>query len=255
MAADAAAQEAAAQAAEEAADEDEEVGESSASAARRKKKTSKDEDDDEEMPDVEEEEEAPVKTRRRRASRATTEVNLKVVGKRKRKSTTIEDTESEFEEIEEEDVEEEVVTVRATRTRKPTKAQLAKQKAEEKRNMDEDDEFNPDNFIDPAYRPAPGQIAFCADCECRFTVTPYSRSADDGEGLLCHPCGKKSAPVEKAARKKKQATRTNKKTTHVLSLMVTLAESSPSRKYASTLSRSTSTMLRLLGTLVPTIST
>lgn len=218
MAADAVAQEAAeaaAQDAEEAVDEDEEVGESSASAARRKKKTSKDEDDDEEMPDMEEEEEEEeqeeeevVKRKRGRASRATTEINLKVVGKRKRKSTTIKDTESEFEEEEEE---EKVITVRATRNRKPTKAQLAKKKAEERRRMDEDDDFDPDNSIDPAYRPVPGQIAFCADCECRFTVTPYSRPSDDGEGLLCHPCGKKGAPVEKAARKKKQATRTNKK--------------------------------------------
>ncbi|KAF3118307.1 hypothetical protein TWF103_000322 [Orbilia oligospora] len=189
-------------------DEDEEIGESSASAARRKKKISKDEDNDEEMLDVEEEEEEePVRTRRGRASRATTKIDLKVVGKRKRKSTTVKDTESEFEEIEEE----EIVTVRATRTRKPTKAQLAKKKAEEQRKLEEDDEFNPDNFLDPAFRPVPGQIAFCAECECRFTVTPYSRSADDGEGLLCHTCGKKGAPAEKAARKKKQTTRTNKK--------------------------------------------
>ncbi|KAK6510928.1 hypothetical protein TWF506_010016 [Arthrobotrys conoides] len=199
----------AAEAAEEV-DEDDEVGESSASAARRKKKKKRSEDEDEEMLDFEEEEEEePVKTRRGRSSRATTEIKLKVVGKRKRKSTAVKDTESEFEEVEEE----EIVTVRATRTRKPTKAQLAKKKAEEQRQLEEDDEFNPDNFLDPAFRPAPGQIAFCADCECRFTVTPYSRSADDGEGLLCHTCGKKGAPAEKAARKKKQTNRTNKKST------------------------------------------
>ncbi|KAK6334732.1 hypothetical protein TWF718_010180 [Orbilia javanica] len=214
MAVDAAAQEAAEasiQATEDAADEEEETGEASASAARRKKKVSRDEDDDEEMQDFEEEEEEEpkaTKPRRGRPSRATTEIKLVAAGKRKRRPTIVEDTESEFEDEEEE---EEVVKTRATRTRKPTKAQLEKKKAEERRRLEEDDEFNPDNFIDPAFRPAPGQIAFCADCECRFTVTPYSRSSTDGEGLLCHTCGKKSAPVEKAARKKKQATRTNKK--------------------------------------------
>ncbi|KAK6497777.1 hypothetical protein TWF481_012179 [Arthrobotrys musiformis] len=199
---------------EEGADENEEVGESSAAAGSRRRqnrKSTKDEDDDEQMLDIEyleeeEEEEEVVKPRRGRASRATTEINLKVGGKRKRKSTTVKDTESEFEEEEEDEyVEEEVVTTRATRARKPTKAELKKKKAEEERRRGEDD------LADELPRPQPGQIAFCASCQNRFTVTAYSRASEDGEGLLCHPCGKKDAPVEKAARKRKQTTRTNKK--------------------------------------------
>jgi DNA repair protein RAD7 len=51
--------------------------------------------------------------------------------------------------------------------------------------------------------PIPGQIAFCADCESRFTVTAYSRAAEDGEGLMCGPCGKKSAKADKEVKKKR----------------------------------------------------
>ncbi|KAK6354342.1 hypothetical protein TWF730_008749 [Orbilia blumenaviensis] len=197
---------------EEDEDWDEEVGESSATASVHRKKTSKapDEDNDEEMLDVEEEE--PIKTRRGRPSRAaaTTEIKLTVASKRKRKSTaTVKDSEDEFEE--EDEAEEELVAVRATRSRKPTKAQLKRKKAEERRRMEEEEGSDFEDPTNSASAPVPGQIAFCADCDCRFTVTPYSRSSDSGDGLLCYKCGNKNAPAEKVARKKKQTTRTNKK--------------------------------------------
>ncbi|KAF3937589.1 hypothetical protein ABW19_dt0200840 [Dactylella cylindrospora] len=59
--------------------------------------------------------------------------------------------------------------------------------------------------------PAPGQIAFCAECNCRFTVTPYSRAGPDGTSLLCNACGKKTAPIEAVEKKKRQVSRVNKK--------------------------------------------
>ncbi|KAK6529142.1 hypothetical protein TWF694_004354 [Orbilia ellipsospora] len=128
---------------------------------------------------------------RKRKRMTTVEVSLVALG---------EDSESEPEET----------PVRSKK--KPTKAQLKKMKEREaRRNGDE--EADSDSGMD-LYRvsvPVPGQIAFCAECNCRFTVTPYSREGPDGEGLLCHACGKKSAPIEKAENKKKQVTRTNKK--------------------------------------------
>lgn len=64
---------------------------------------------------------------------------------------------------------------------------------------DEDDDFSP-------YQksiPTPGQIAFCFECESRFTVTPYSKASSDGDGLLCSPCGRKTAKQDQAVKKKR----------------------------------------------------
>ncbi|KAK6334089.1 hypothetical protein TWF696_002591 [Orbilia brochopaga] len=103
---------------------------------------------------------------------------------------------------------------------KPTKAQLKKLKKSEakkakkaRRDAGEDVSDDDDNDFGPttAAVPLPGQIAFCTECNCRFTVTPYTKTGPNGEGMLCHPCGKASAPVEAAARKRKQAARTTKK--------------------------------------------
>lgn len=54
--------------------------------------------------------------------------------------------------------------------------------------------------------PAPGQIAFCAACDGRFTVTIYSKPSPDGDGLLCSPCGRKMAKQQDGpeVRKKRQ---------------------------------------------------
>ena len=35
----------------------------------------------------------------------------------------------------------------------------------------------------------PGKIDFCRICSQRFTITAYTKSSPDGEGLLCHKCG------------------------------------------------------------------
>jgi len=53
-------------------------------------------------------------------------------------------------------------------------------------------------------KPLPGQMANCAQCNKRFTVTPYSRSSSDG-GLLCVKCSKELDQEEKAAKTRKRA--------------------------------------------------
>jgi DNA repair protein RAD7 len=53
-------------------------------------------------------------------------------------------------------------------------------------------------------KPLPGQMANCALCDKRFTVTPYSRSSSDG-GLLCVKCSKELEQEEKASKTKKRA--------------------------------------------------
>ena len=35
----------------------------------------------------------------------------------------------------------------------------------------------------------PGKIDFCHVCSQRFTITAYTKTSPDGEGLLCHKCG------------------------------------------------------------------
>lgn len=92
----------------------------------------------------------------------------------------------------EEDEEGEQVQV-SKRKRRP-KASTRKKKRVE---SDEDD------FLLPG-PPRPGQVEFCDNCNCRFTVTPYSRAGPSG-GLLCHPCGVKLAGgIQKEASIKKQ---------------------------------------------------
>lgn len=59
----------------------------------------------------------------------------------------------------------------------------------------------------------PGQILFCEVCDCRFTVTPYSKAGPNGEGLLCTSCGKKTAKEEKEVSKKNFVAKRNKRKT------------------------------------------
>lgn len=57
----------------------------------------------------------------------------------------------------------------------------------------------------------PGQISFCAECECRFTVTAYSRNGPDGDGLLCNACGARDAGTKKTEKKKRVVAKKGKK--------------------------------------------
>ena len=53
-------------------------------------------------------------------------------------------------------------------------------------------------------KPLPGQLENCAQCEKRFTVTPYSKEDADGQ-LLCAKCSKEvEASRQKEAKQKKR---------------------------------------------------
>lgn len=67
-----------------------------------------------------------------------------------------------------------------------------------KRKKKDSDDWNPYSKSIPV----PGQIDFCAECNCRFTVTAYSRSGPDGDGLLCNTCGARGAKAQRADKKK-----------------------------------------------------
>ncbi|KAK9388860.1 hypothetical protein V1515DRAFT_596274 [Lipomyces mesembrius] len=86
----------------------------------------------------------------------------------------------------------------SSRSRKRTK----------KKHEDSDDEGE---ILARMTRPRPGQIDFCAECQCRFTVTAYSKPARDGNGLLCHSCGSKYAQEEKQQKKTQISSRKRKK--------------------------------------------
>lgn len=68
---------------------------------------------------------------------------------------------------------------------------------------DDDEDADADWAGDAKPVPAPGQIAFCAACDGRFTVTIYSRLSEDGDGLLCSPCGRKMAKQDGSEARKK----------------------------------------------------
>ncbi|KAF8464599.1 hypothetical protein BDZ91DRAFT_697616 [Kalaharituber pfeilii] len=112
------------------------------------------------------------------------------------------------------------VTTRSTQrrivTEPPVEAEASKskrtQKKRKKPHLDDEDgdaDFNP--YIKSV--PLPGQISFCEICNCRFTVTPYSKAGPGGEGLLCTPCGKKTASEDKEATKKKFTAKKHRKQT------------------------------------------
>ncbi|BFZ62762.1 UV-damaged DNA-binding protein rad7 [Saitoella coloradoensis] len=65
-------------------------------------------------------------------------------------------------------------------------------------------------------RLGPGMIDFCAQCNCRFTITAYTVSTPEETGLLCHTCGAaastgdgkakgKAAAPKKAVKRKRAA--------------------------------------------------
>ncbi|KAJ6263429.1 DNA repair protein rhp7 [Drechslerella dactyloides] len=208
----------------------EEPAESSAAGARRSTRSRRaatttkqhDEGEDEPMDDAPDSdyEEEEFEARDEKAIKASSARAAESGRKRRRSTTTITVNLSTLGVESDDDLE--VAPTASSSKKKLAKSQLKKAKKAEakkvkKARRDAGDEVSDDDDSDygnDAGLPAvllPGQIAFCAECNCRFTVTPYSRPGPDDEGLLCNACGKKNAPVEAAARKKKQVTRTNKK--------------------------------------------
>ncbi|ORY80870.1 hypothetical protein BCR37DRAFT_380719 [Protomyces lactucae-debilis] len=90
----------------------------------------------------------------------------------------------------------------------PTAVATRKSSKKRKKNQVSDDESDGD--YEPLPRPSAGQIEFCAECNTRFTVTPYNKEATSGSGLLCMPCGKalttptkpRAAPIARKKRAK-----------------------------------------------------
>lgn len=78
-------------------------------------------------------------------------------------------------------------------------ASTSKKTKKRKKGSEDADDWNPYSKAIPV----PGQIAFCAECNCRFTVTAYSRNGPDGDGLLCNTCGARDAKSQKADKKKR----------------------------------------------------
>ncbi|KAK3685542.1 hypothetical protein B0T22DRAFT_221507 [Podospora appendiculata] len=78
----------------------------------------------------------------------------------------------------------------------------------QKRKRNADDSEDEDDVARAIFQqrsaPLPGQMENCANCGKRFTVTPYSRSAPDGGGLLCTPCGKELSQDDDLPKKKKK---------------------------------------------------
>lgn len=88
----------------------------------------------------------------------------------------------------------------------------AKAKAKKSKKAGSDDDFD-DDFGQDMYqksKPTPGQLENCEVCNKRFTVTPYSKTGEDG-GLLCTPCGKELAKETKVAENKTKRAGTGKK--------------------------------------------
>jgi DNA repair protein RAD7 len=100
----------------------------------------------------------------------------------------------------------------ATEAGPSTSVSSARKKSRKrKRLVDEEDD---NDWTSVAGRvPRPGQISFCAECDCRFTVTAYHRPGPGGEGLLCNTCGAQDAKAHKAAKRKTAQSKRAKKGT------------------------------------------
>ncbi|KAL2313713.1 DNA repair protein rhp7 [Schizosaccharomyces pombe] len=86
-----------------------------------------------------------------------------------------------------------------------------------KKKTDEEAEDNEDTFsmnsragFSYKAREHTGKLDFCAHCNCRFTITPYSKYSNSEKGWLCYPCSRgaedRSVP-ELRTRKRKALTR------------------------------------------------
>ena len=91
------------------------------------------------------------------------------------------------------------------------KGKAARKAAGKKRKLDDDDALDSD-FEPPeqSNTPVPGKITFCAECESRFTVTAYTYTAKDGDGMLCSKCGNQYGKAGKAVKKRRATTKTAK---------------------------------------------
>ena len=103
----------------------------------------------------------------------------------------------------------------APRKRKRASTAAKKTKKKKKQDSDSDEDYDDAAPGRSAYRRetvAPGQIDFCAKCNCRFTVTIYNKPSEDGLGMLCSACAtidtkpaaRKGEPKSKAMAKKKR---------------------------------------------------
>lgn len=90
------------------------------------------------------------------------------------------------------------------------KAAAKKRKRDDSDDDDMDDDYEGFNTFDLKL-PDVGQMAFCAECDSRFKVTAYSKASVDGDGLLCTPCGRKTARQEKDAVKRAGAAKRTKR--------------------------------------------
>lgn len=61
-----------------------------------------------------------------------------------------------------------------------------------------------------------GKIDFCHICSQRFTITAYTKTSPDGEGLLCHKCGAVEQNVPKKAAPRRKRTTVGKGTAKML---------------------------------------
>lgn len=104
-------------------------------------------------------------------------------------------------------------TTTASSTAQISTVEASTSKASKRKRKKPHGDDDSDAAFNPGYKgkPLPGQIAFCEMCNCRFTVTPYSKAGPDGEGLMCTPCGKKTANQDKDANKKKFVAKKNKR--------------------------------------------
>ncbi|KIP02584.1 hypothetical protein PHLGIDRAFT_130667 [Phlebiopsis gigantea 11061_1 CR5-6] len=113
----------------------------------------------------------------------------------------------------------------AAKKRKMTKAAQAKLKAQakakkNKKKDDEDEDEDEDAYTALSKmwkddtKPPNGSMTECAKCGTQFTVTQYTRAAQDGPGWLCHPCAKACGidPFKKPAAPRKRKPATEKRT-------------------------------------------
>ncbi|EPY51606.1 Rad7 Rhp7 [Schizosaccharomyces cryophilus OY26] len=70
-----------------------------------------------------------------------------------------------------------------------------KKKPIEDNNNDDDSEYNTNTGFGRAgfsykSRENAGKLDFCVHCQCRFTITPYSKYSEKENGWLCYPCSR-----------------------------------------------------------------
>ena len=92
-------------------------------------------------------------------------------------------------------------------------------KGKKKGKVDESDEENAGWDMYKKRKPLPGQLANCEECEKRFTVTPYSKTGQNG-GLLCTKCSKEQEAIKKKDDKAKKLSKGREKRRQVQSKLL-----------------------------------